>query len=249
MILAVPPYAAAALVPGLAAPTEFRAIVNAHFRIEPAPDQPPILGLLNGTTEWVFAFPGRVAVTVSAADRLLDTPRDALARTIWSEVATATGLPAELPPWQIVRERRATFAATPEQDARRPDTRTNRAISSWPAIGQIRACPPQLKVPFDPDAAPPISPRNVSLGTLRVLTIERSDPALEERIERATRALLDCQQADGHWVFELEADATIPAEYVLMRHFRSEPVDAELERRSPLSAPHPGRARRMAAVP
>jgi squalene-associated FAD-dependent desaturase len=124
VILAVPPYAAATLVPGLETPTDYRAIVNAHFRIEPAPHQPPILGLLNGTTEWVFAFPGRVAVTVSAADRLLNTPRDALARTIWSEVAAATGLPAELPPWQIVRERRATFAATPEQDARRPGSAT-----------------------------------------------------------------------------------------------------------------------------
>jgi squalene-associated FAD-dependent desaturase len=120
VILAVPPYAAATLVPELDTPTEFRAIVNAHFRIEPAADQPPILGLLNSTTEWIFAFPGRVAVTVSAADRLLDTPREALAKTIWSEVAAATGLPADLPTWQIVRERRATFAATPAQNARRP---------------------------------------------------------------------------------------------------------------------------------
>src|SRR6202012_2891495 len=37
------------------------------------------------------------------------------------------------------------------------------------------------------------------------------------------------QQPDGHWVFELEADATIPAEYVLLRHYRAEPVDAALE--------------------
>ena len=124
VILAVPPYAASALVPDLKTPTEFRAIVNAHFRIEPAPYQPAILGLINSTTEWVFAFPGRVATTISAGDRLLDTPRDALARTIWSEVATATGLPPDLPPWQIVRERRATFAATPEQDALRPGPNT-----------------------------------------------------------------------------------------------------------------------------
>lgn len=120
VVLAVPPYAAAALVPGLETPTEFRAIVNGHFRIDPAPHQPPMLGLLNATTEWIFTFPGRVSVTISAADRLLETPRDALAKTIWSEVSAATGLPAELPPWQIVRERRATFAATPAQDARRP---------------------------------------------------------------------------------------------------------------------------------
>jgi squalene-associated FAD-dependent desaturase len=125
VILAVPPYAATALVPDLEAPTEFRAIVNAHFRIAPPAGQPPILGVLNGTTEWIFAFPGRLSVTISAGDRLIDTPRENLARTIWDEVKAATGLCAELPPWQIVRERRATFAATPAQDARRPGPGTS----------------------------------------------------------------------------------------------------------------------------
>src|SRR5215475_7941280 len=52
---------------------------------------------------------------------------------------------------------------------------------------------------------------------------------LEPHIARATEALLDCQQADGHWVFELEADATIPSEYVLLRHYLGEPIDKELE--------------------
>jgi squalene-hopene/tetraprenyl-beta-curcumene cyclase len=47
----------------------------------------------------------------------------------------------------------------------------------------------------------------------------------------ATRALLEARQSDGHWVFELEADATIPAEYVLLRHYRGEPVDAALEQK------------------
>jgi hypothetical protein len=124
IILAVPPYAAAALVRGLEVPTEFRAIVNAHFRIEPPAGQPPILGVLNGTVQWIFAFPGRLSVTISAGDRLIDRPREELAKTIWGEVARVTGLPATLPPWQIVRERRATFAATPAQDAKRPGART-----------------------------------------------------------------------------------------------------------------------------
>jgi hydroxysqualene dehydroxylase len=124
VIVAVPPYIAASLVPGLDVPTEFRAIVNAHFRIEPPAAQPPILGVLNGTVQWLFAFPGRLSVTISAGDRLLDTPREELANTIWGEVARLTGLPPELPPWQIVRERRATFAATPAQDARRPGAST-----------------------------------------------------------------------------------------------------------------------------
>ena len=67
--------------------------------------------------------------------------------------------------------------------------------------------------------------------------------ALDRGIASATAALLDRQQPDGHWVFELEADATIPAEYVLLRHYLGEPVDAELEGKiARLSAPHPGRS-------
>lgn len=54
---------------------------------------------------------------------------------------------------------------------------------------------------------------------------------LEARIARAAKALLARQQADGHWVFELEADATIPAEYLLLRHYLAEPDDLELERK------------------
>src|SRR6202166_2119150 len=53
--------------------------------------------------------------------------------------------------------------------------------------------------------------------------------AREASIASPTNALLGCRQADGHWVFELEADCTIPAEYVLLRHYLGEPVDAVLE--------------------
>ncbi|MBN8935499.1 MAG: squalene--hopene cyclase [Rhizobiales bacterium] len=61
------------------------------------------------------------------------------------------------------------------------------------------------------------------------MTVNRAD--LDRSIATATRALLDAQKPDGHWLFELEADATIPAEYVLLRHYLGEPVDAELERK------------------
>src|SRR5947207_12057694 len=53
--------------------------------------------------------------------------------------------------------------------------------------------------------------------------------ALDRAIADATDALLALQRPDGHWVFELEPDATIPAEYVLLRHYLGEPVDAGLE--------------------
>src|SRR3954447_11040773 len=52
---------------------------------------------------------------------------------------------------------------------------------------------------------------------------------LESSIASATEGVLGLQQSDGHWVFELEADGTIPAEYVLLRHYLAEPVDAVLE--------------------
>jgi squalene-hopene/tetraprenyl-beta-curcumene cyclase len=55
------------------------------------------------------------------------------------------------------------------------------------------------------------------------------DAALEQNIQKATQVLLAQQRPDGHWVFELEADCTIPAEYVLLRHYLGEPVDAALE--------------------
>jgi squalene-hopene/tetraprenyl-beta-curcumene cyclase len=60
-------------------------------------------------------------------------------------------------------------------------------------------------------------------------TVTVAGKSLETTISAATRALLDHQRPDGHWVFELEADCTIPAEYILLRHYLAEPVDAVLE--------------------
>jgi len=56
-----------------------------------------------------------------------------------------------------------------------------------------------------------------------------SRPALDRAIATAADSLLASRNPDGHWVFELEADATIPAEYILLRHYLGEPVDAALE--------------------
>ena len=126
VILAVPPRPAAALLPGLKTPTKFRAIVNAHFRFDPPKDMPPLLGVVGGLVEWLFAFPQRLSVTISNGDRLVEMPREELARAIWRDICKAGGIEGEMPPWQIVRERRATFEATPEQNALRPG-----AVTSW----------------------------------------------------------------------------------------------------------------------
>ncbi|HET7889800.1 MAG TPA: hydroxysqualene dehydroxylase HpnE [Bradyrhizobium sp.] len=124
VVLAVPPRSASSLLPGLKTPTKFKAIVNGHFRFDPPKGAPAILGVVGGLVEWVFAFPQRLSITISGADRLVDMPREELAQALWRDVCQATGVSGELPPWQIVRERRATFEATPEQNALRPGAKT-----------------------------------------------------------------------------------------------------------------------------
>jgi hypothetical protein len=139
VVLAVPPWIAAVVVPDLETPSEFRAIVNAHFAVAPPQGVPPMIGVVNGTVEWIFTFPDRVSITVSAADRLLEAPRDELIRTIWSEVAAVTGIAPEMPQWQLIKERRATFAALPGEDRKRPSAVTrysNMALAGdWTATG------------------------------------------------------------------------------------------------------------------
>lgn len=130
VILAVPAPVAGRLVPDLVVPDEFRAIVNAHYRV-PAPEGAPLfVGLIGGTAEWVFRKPQVLSVTISAADRLIDMPAEDLAARLWPEMRRAYDLvERDLPPWQIVKEKRATFAATPAQQHRRPE-----AATRWPNL-------------------------------------------------------------------------------------------------------------------
>jgi hypothetical protein len=115
---------------------------------------PPILGVLNATTQWLFSFPGRVSVTISAGDRLIDSPREELAATIWSEVARVTGCRRRF------RHGKSCASAAPPLRLRRRKTPSARArqpvgpICSSPAIGQIRGCPLPSRVRSDQAIAP-----------------------------------------------------------------------------------------------
>ncbi len=125
VVLAIPPAGAAAAVPGIVAPRASRAIVNGHFRLDRGREGLVFLGLVGGTCQWLFVRDDIASVTVSAADALADEPPAAIARRFWPEIARALGLGnAPLPPHRIVKEKRATFAQTPEEVARRPGTRT-----------------------------------------------------------------------------------------------------------------------------
>ncbi|HZT86432.1 MAG TPA: hydroxysqualene dehydroxylase HpnE [Stellaceae bacterium] len=125
VILAVPASVAVRLAPGLQVPNNYAPIVNAHFRCEPPADAPMFLGVVGGTAEWVFRKREVISVTVSAADRIVDEPADALRDVLWRDVRQAYGMPpTPAPPSRIVKERRATFRATPDQLRRRPAAET-----------------------------------------------------------------------------------------------------------------------------
>ncbi len=127
-VLAVPPPAAAELVPALTVPDEIHAIVNVHFRLSGPPGLPPdlpLLGLIGGTAQWLFVRGDVASITVSAADALAAEPSGTIVRKAWNDVARALGHQREkMPPCRIVKEKRATFAQTPNQVKRRPQTRT-----------------------------------------------------------------------------------------------------------------------------
>jgi squalene-associated FAD-dependent desaturase len=139
VVLAVPPWVAPDLLPGVQVPTEFQAILNIHFRVDAERGPTGFIGLVGGTAEWLFVKRGHVSVTISAANRMVDNSADSIAAAVWPDVKTALDLRGAMPPWRVVKERRATFAATPEQAALRPGPRTDLAnvvlAGDWTATG------------------------------------------------------------------------------------------------------------------
>lgn len=151
VVLAVTAPVAADLVPGLSPPDSFRTIVNAHFRCDDVDGEPGFIGVIGGTAEWIFKKPKILSVTCSAAEALVDRPAEELATMIWRDVARSFDRdPTRLPVWRVVKEKRATFAATPAQLAKRPGCKTGYdnfwlagdwTDTGWPATieGAIRS--------------------------------------------------------------------------------------------------------------
>ena len=139
VIVATPASIAATLVPDLQVPDQFEAILNVHFRCDADPGEAGFTGLIGGTAEWVFVKPGVVSVTISAGNRRVDAPAAELATEVWRDVRAVLRLPEPMPAWRVVKEKRATFAATPDQDRKRPPARTrwpNLALAGdWTATG------------------------------------------------------------------------------------------------------------------
>jgi squalene-associated FAD-dependent desaturase len=127
VILAVTAPVAARLVPTLTVPEVHSPIVNAHFRCDSSVAAPLFVGVLGGTAEWIFRKNGVLSVTVSAADRIVDRTAHELRDLFWHDVSLAYQLPMRpIPRARIVKERRATFRASPEQLELRPHQ-----ITAW----------------------------------------------------------------------------------------------------------------------
>jgi squalene-associated FAD-dependent desaturase len=147
-VLAVPPWVASDLLPDLIVPEGFQAILNIHFRYEAGATGPVgkagFIGLTSGTAEWAFIKPGHVSVTISAANNRVDASAAEIAAEVWPNVVDALGLDGSaketVPPYRVVKEKRATIAATSQQEARRPKTLTRHAVNlalagDWTATG------------------------------------------------------------------------------------------------------------------
>ncbi len=126
VVLAAPPDAAAELVPGLKVPIGSNVIVNGHFVLPQAHAECGMLGIVGGLSQWIFVRRDVASVTISGADALADQSAARLAERMWPEVRRVLDLGDHpLPSHRIVKEKRATFAQTPANAARRPGTRTH----------------------------------------------------------------------------------------------------------------------------
>jgi len=151
VVLAVTAPVAGEMVPDLVVPTSFRGIVNAHFKMATTAPAYSFMGVIGGTVEWIFVKPGIISTTTSAADSIIDEPAEGLAARLWADVQAAFKMKGiDMPPCRVVKEKRATFAATPEELARRPGTATRWSNlflagdwtdTGWPATieGAIRS--------------------------------------------------------------------------------------------------------------
>ena len=157
VILAVPaPVAtelAGGVLPELTSPDRFESIVNLHYRIALQPRltgdlaTAGFVGIVGGIAEWAFIKSDVISVTISAANHLAGHDNDALASQVWNELrqtlqpwlAAGAALPEQPPVWRVLREKRATFAATVVQEALRPGSRTSLKnlvlAGDWTATG------------------------------------------------------------------------------------------------------------------
>lgn len=140
VILAVPPSVAHTLMPEIVTPDAFRPIVNGHFRVPKKSKDVSFMGLVGSIAHWLFVRGDMVSITVSAATDLVAQSNSDIADCLWSDICIALDLgDCLMGEHRIVKEKRATFAQTPEQLLKRSGAKTqwkNLALAGdWTATG------------------------------------------------------------------------------------------------------------------
>lgn len=140
VILAVPPEIASRLIPDLRVPEKTRAIVNGHFIIPKMYSSNKITAIIGGEAHWIFVRGDVASVTISAAESLVDKSSERIAALLWPEVCRALTIEnVELGAYRIVKEKKATFAQTPSQISRRPQSASKwenlKLAGDWTATG------------------------------------------------------------------------------------------------------------------
>ena len=127
IILAVPPWDASALLPEIETPGAGEPIVNVHFRLYRPPlgeGTVELMGVVGGFAQWIFIRDEIVSITISAARDEAQLDADEIAARCWADVEIALGISGALPPFRVIKEKRATFAQDPASVAKRPGAAT-----------------------------------------------------------------------------------------------------------------------------
>lgn len=139
VVVAVPAWQVGDLVPDSKAPPAGQAIVNVHYGL---PEERPmaITGLVGGLAQWLLVHEGLASVTISAADTVAERLADDIAQTCWGQIAPLLDLsPATMPPFRVIKERRATFDQSPAFLRFRASTLTRfpnvQLAGDWTATG------------------------------------------------------------------------------------------------------------------
>jgi hydroxysqualene dehydroxylase len=110
----------------LPVPEKYNGILNGHFlySTEHIPQEKRLVGVIGSPLQWIFVKDGLISTTTSdvSSTTLAEKDNTEAAHILWNDACTALGLgKTALPPHRIIREKRATFAATPENQGRRPN--------------------------------------------------------------------------------------------------------------------------------
>lgn len=125
----------ATLFPGWVLPDQYESILNLHFKLDMTHKALAHLsgfyGFTGGMVEWMFIKKGIISTTTSAANRFIRQSPERLAAQGWEDITRFVGEPLALPPYRVVMEKRATFKASPDQQARRPALGATRLTNFW----------------------------------------------------------------------------------------------------------------------